>query len=225
MYDTIGQLGLVFFGTVTASISHELKNRLAVIKEHAGLLNDFMVMAAQGRQLDIDRIQKLADALSKQVELSDAIIKNMNRFAHSTDEIKREIDIGEVIQLVVALSKRSAEMHRVRLKISDSIHCHTVTTIPFLLMNLLWTCIDVLVNTADGDGTIEFAVQKVPEERFLILMAMDWPAPQVHTAVITEMIRVLAEAIGARVFIKQEEMVLAVDLPPAQANPHASDSL
>ncbi len=31
---------LVFFGKVNASISHELKNILAIISEAAGLLND-----------------------------------------------------------------------------------------------------------------------------------------------------------------------------------------
>lgn len=224
MFDTIGQMGLAFFGTVTASISHELKNRLAVIKEHAGLLNDFMLMAAQGKHLDIERIQKLADALSKQVELSDTIIRNMNRFAHSVDEITRDVDIGEVVGLVAALSKRPAEMHRVRLKISDSIACQRVTTIPFLLMNLLWTCIDMLIDTADGEGTMEIAVQKAPEKRILILMAMDWPIPQVESAVLTETIRVLAGSIGARVFAKAQERVLILDLPSIQTNPRAPDS-
>ena len=32
----VGQSGLTYFGRTTASISHELKNALAIIKENAG---------------------------------------------------------------------------------------------------------------------------------------------------------------------------------------------
>ncbi|NNG12708.1 MAG: sensor histidine kinase, partial [Halobacteria archaeon] len=36
---------LRYFGKVTASISHELKNVLAILNEHTGLLQDLTAMA------------------------------------------------------------------------------------------------------------------------------------------------------------------------------------
>ena len=48
----IGEEGLRFFGTMTASISHELKNALSIINEGAGLLEDLAAMSARGMALD-----------------------------------------------------------------------------------------------------------------------------------------------------------------------------
>jgi hypothetical protein len=38
--DSLGRQGLQFFGKISASVSHEIKNVLAVIGENAGLLED-----------------------------------------------------------------------------------------------------------------------------------------------------------------------------------------
>ena len=46
--DGIGRLQLRYFGQVSASISHELKNVLAILNENAGLLQDYAAMAEQG---------------------------------------------------------------------------------------------------------------------------------------------------------------------------------
>lgn len=42
---TVYETGLAFFGTTTASISHELKNALSIINELGGLMNDLLVAA------------------------------------------------------------------------------------------------------------------------------------------------------------------------------------
>jgi hypothetical protein len=38
--EIVAETGLQFFGKMTASISHEIKNVLAIINENAGLLED-----------------------------------------------------------------------------------------------------------------------------------------------------------------------------------------
>ena len=43
---------LRFFGKMNASISHELRNALAVINENAGLIKDLMIMTEKGHPLD-----------------------------------------------------------------------------------------------------------------------------------------------------------------------------
>jgi hypothetical protein len=46
--DWFGYDSLAFFGKVNASISHELKNVMAIISETAGLLGDLSEMARGG---------------------------------------------------------------------------------------------------------------------------------------------------------------------------------
>jgi len=54
--DIVGETGLQFYGKICASLSHEIKNALAIINEDAGLLNDFAALADQGRPLDPERV-------------------------------------------------------------------------------------------------------------------------------------------------------------------------
>ena len=46
--ENLTETSLQFFGRVSASISHELKNVLAIINENAGLLEDFTLMGDRG---------------------------------------------------------------------------------------------------------------------------------------------------------------------------------
>ena len=84
--DIIAETGLQFFGKISASISHELKNVMAIVNENAGLLEDLTVMAERGKPLDPARLKLMAAAVQKQIGRADVILKNMNRFAHSFDE-------------------------------------------------------------------------------------------------------------------------------------------
>ena len=43
--ETAAETGLQFFGKMTASISHEIKNVLAIINENAGLLEDLALLS------------------------------------------------------------------------------------------------------------------------------------------------------------------------------------
>ena len=92
MNNNASQVGIGFFGAVMASISHELKNRIAIMMEHAGLLQDYSEMGIQGHQINLERLGRLGTALSEQVVMTDEIIKNMNQMAHSVDDIFRTSD-------------------------------------------------------------------------------------------------------------------------------------
>ena len=102
--------GLHFFGKISASISHELKNVLAIINENAGLLEDFALMADRGVPFDAARLKTMAHAFKKQISRADTIIRNMNRFAHSTDQTVVTVDLAETIETVMAVTARFAFM-------------------------------------------------------------------------------------------------------------------
>ena len=112
--NTISENALQFFGKMTASTSHEMKNVLAIINENAGLLEDFTFMADRGKQIDPERLKAMADAVKKQIRRADDIIKNMNRFAHSTDHAVTTVDLNETIELFTALTARFAAMKSVK---------------------------------------------------------------------------------------------------------------
>jgi hypothetical protein len=141
-WETIAREGFQFFGKMSASISHEIKNALAIINESAGLLEDFSLLAEKGRDIDPERLKLLAQSVLKQVHRADGLVKKMNRFAHSADDATRIIDLGETLDLVVSLVQRLAAMREARVDLVMPDHPVMAVTNLFLLENILWLCLE-----------------------------------------------------------------------------------
>ncbi|MFO7667608.1 MAG: hypothetical protein R6V76_13385 [Desulfobacterales bacterium] len=151
MTDPNGENALKFFGKMTASVSHELKNVLAIINENAGLLEDLCAMAERGKPVDPVRIKTLAGKMINQVKRGDEIIRRLNSFAHSADESVCDTDLFEAIKLVSALSGRLAMMREITVELNDSPVPVVINTNPFLLETLVWFSLEYAMDAA-GDG-------------------------------------------------------------------------
>ncbi len=159
-WEVIGEAGLQFFGKVSASISHEIKNALAIINENAGLLGDFALMAEKGMPIDPERLKTLAGRITGQIKRADGIVKNMNRFAHSADDSLKKVDLGEILGLVAELSGRHASMRGVSLDPKPSAGPVMSTTSPFFLENLVWLCLDFAMEVTGGGKTVGLIPEK-----------------------------------------------------------------
>ena len=156
--DTIAVTGLQFFGRISASISHELKNVLAIVNENAGLLEDLTLMADRGQSIDPARLKIMAATVQKQIGRADEILKKMNRFAHSIDETAAEVDLNQTIELVKALTARFAAMRNVAVDLQLPASSPTISTAPFFLMNLLCLCLDFCMTASGDEKRVEFVV-------------------------------------------------------------------
>jgi signal transduction histidine kinase len=149
----LGETGLQFFGRITASISHEIRNVLAVLNENAGLLEDVVLMAEKGMPLNPERIKGLTGSMGKQILRANGIVENMNRFAHAVDEKTKEIDLHETLSLLLALTQRFVDMRGVKLETAYGDSQMLLTSNPFLLENLLWCFLDFAMEaTGKGKG-------------------------------------------------------------------------
>jgi len=173
--ESIGDCGLHCFGSISASISHELKNALAIINENAGLLEDLSLMAEKGRPLDPVRLKSLAANIGKQIQRADGIIRNMNRFAHSADEPVSCIDLGETLALTVALSARLAAMKSVTLNYIPPPQPINVTTRLFYIENLVWLCLKEIFESAGAEKEITLALRSQPEGAAVVFSPADAP--------------------------------------------------
>ena len=160
--DTGIETGLQFFGKMTASISHEIKNVMAIINESAGLLEDYSLMAEKGMPIDPERLKVVSDRIAAQIRRANGITTNMNSLAHSVDEFEKSVDIRETLALAVGLTGRFADMRSVILDFqppSDPAVVATlaesafpaVVTSPFHLLNLIWQVLDFAMD-ASGAG-------------------------------------------------------------------------
>jgi C4-dicarboxylate-specific signal transduction histidine kinase len=157
-WEVLGETGLQFFGKMSASISHEIKNALAIINESAGLLEDLSLRAEKGIPVDPERLKKQSGGIVKQVRRMDGIIQNMNKFAHSIDDLLRTIDVVQTVALVVGLSSRFAAMRGVVLAYQPPPKPMMILTSPFLLENLLWLCLDFAMNAAGTGKTVNLLI-------------------------------------------------------------------
>ena len=159
-YDTIGGSGLQFFGKVSASVSHELKNVLAIINENAGLLEDLTFAARRGSPIDPDRLERTVQNFAKQIRRADEILKNMNRFAHSVDQFEAQVDLGDLAGLVAQLAGRKAAMGRILLETTPPSQPVVLTTNPFLVENLIWLTLECAIAATAAGGTIRLESEK-----------------------------------------------------------------
>lgn len=141
-WDESGLEGLAFFGKMSASISHEIKNYLAIINEKAGLCGDLFLMADKGRPLDTEMIRELAQNIVQQVKRADGVVKKLNRLAHSIDEPLCDLDLNETVELLVALCHRFAASNRVNIEMSLPSSAVHVESSPFFLMDMMFYYMD-----------------------------------------------------------------------------------
>lgn len=210
MTDGLTDSGLKFFGAMTASISHELKNRFAIVNEQAGLLTDLVQMAAKGADIAPERLERLAAAVKKQVSLADDLLKHMNRFSHSVDRLTGETDISLVLGCIAALSKRPADMRNVSLDLRLPGAPVMAQTSAFWLMDLIWTLLDAAMGTAGSARTLTLSCE-VATQGALIKIAGATDGDRLAQAVAIAS-RLITE-IRARVTISADNQLIGVLLP------------
>jgi signal transduction histidine kinase len=106
---------LAFFGAVTASISHELNNAIAIIEQTAGLLEDLIAAGDSDEDVPKSQLQKIVDRIGNQTKRGATIVRRLNAFAHSVDDAVTELELHELIRDVMALANRMAERRRTEL--------------------------------------------------------------------------------------------------------------
>jgi light-regulated signal transduction histidine kinase (bacteriophytochrome) len=157
--DVMGKAGLAFFGKISASISHELKNALSIINESAGLLEDLTLMAQKGA-VDPNRLLSTAKRIQLQVVRSDQIIQNMNTFSHSIDRPLLRLDIRDLLACLLAVTRRITDMKGIKISYDPGDAPISITTAPFFLMTLLWHLLEVVIWHAGDCKTVVCAVTK-----------------------------------------------------------------
>lgn len=159
-YDSLGESGLQFFGKVSASIAHEIKNVLAIINENAGLLEDLTFAAQRGTAIDPDRLTRVCQQFNKQILRADHIIKNMSQFAHSVDRFDAQVDLHGLAVLVGNLAGRLAAMRKLSIVVEPPSSPIIVKNNPFAVQNLIWLCLEFTFGATTAGGTLRLTAER-----------------------------------------------------------------
>lgn len=211
--DPIGEAGLRFFGRMSASISHELKNALAIIKENAGLLDDYIHMTAKGAPVDPDRFRHIAQRIDGQTHRADAIIKNLNLFAHTVDSTSKAVDLNLMLDLLVALHRRLADMRQVTIEPRTMQPAVVITTAPFILLNAIGMVLDFVIQNSAPGAQVSLAMKPVAAGAEICFASTGSLPDMFSDGSPIGSVKALLTALGAEAIMEAEQGRIIVKLP------------
>ena len=153
---------LAFFGKVNASISHELKNILAIISEAAGLLQDLTELASRGKKFEPEMLRTCSQDIVEEIQRGFAAIKQMNKFSHSVDDPVKKVSLVELVDLMIALAKFLSFASQVQFEPVPATE-PMILTCPFRLQNLIYLALVYAFELAGPDGQIRVGIDPQPD--------------------------------------------------------------
>jgi C4-dicarboxylate-specific signal transduction histidine kinase len=145
---------IAFMGRITAGMTHEIKNVLAIIRESAGLMEDLLSLRPEKPFTHQEKFLKTIATIQEQVNRGVDLTTRLNRFAHSMDEPAVSVDVNDLLEQTGSLLERFARLKRVQLRILPMEQPQSIRTDPFRLQMVLSECVDALLNRLETGGEV-----------------------------------------------------------------------
>lgn len=142
---------------VSAIVTHEVNNALAIINENAGYIDDLVQMVGEEGQLPAGRVMRGVSPIPPQIRRANRLMKDLNRLAHSGDARIAAIDLAESLQVMINLTGRKAAAAEVAVSM-QSVEPLVVTTRPQLIYALNYICLTGLYGLAGAGGAVDCEV-------------------------------------------------------------------
>ena len=209
---TTEEICLQVFARAVAAVTHEIKNTLSIINENAGLLEDLAALADEDSGIPPGHLRSAAATIMKQVVRSNAIMKNLNTFAHSADTPFARVHLEQTLLLMVALTSRQAAMKKTAVSVSCppdlGIHTHV-----FAFESLLYLALCRIYNGTASESTLQV---EASDDHSLLTIRFSVPgqsASLFDTVSVDE--AALAEKI--RAVLGGEKGTFVIQFPPSAA--------
>ena len=212
-WEILSESGFQFFGEMTASISHEIKNSMAVINENAGLLQDLIMMSQKGTPPDLDRLNRLAEQVILQIKRSDTFIKKLNRFSHSVDIPVNTIDLEEILNFSLDLSKRIAANRQFTLNLEPPSETIIISTHVFYFLNILWLCLDFIMGNGISGSELIIKCKKIPKGVEICFGPLKESNEQWNAGSLPDKAKNLLEVLNGAIEFNYEQREMILTLP------------
>jgi signal transduction histidine kinase len=208
--DWFGYDSLAFFGKVNASISHELKNVMAIISETAGLLGDLSEMARGGTPLDPDMLTSSTESIIEEIQRGFTIIRQMNRFSHSVDTPVESVDLMEILDLVIHLSAYLSFSGKTELSPCEGFKPIAQTS-PFLLQAIFYETLVYTFKHTGPAAEINISIQPTDGSAWRIIFSgFNFSEFHVFPDLMT---KAMAASIGVIIYADSTADQLDMDVP------------
>lgn len=165
---------LEFMGKVTASSTHEIKNQLAVINEQSRLLQEMLIMARQGKEVNPDRLEQLIERVVARVDQADQAVRRLNAFAHSADAERTSADPQQTIAALLRIFERIASLKEISINFDSVQNCGEIFQRPIYLEQTVWICLENMVRQAEKQSELAVSLQ-CEEDVLRVVFSLDPP--------------------------------------------------
>lgn len=159
-----------FMNKITASVTHEIRNVLAIIKESAGLIEDMVRLSGEGGSLMPDKLMRAVDRIGAQVNRGAELMANLNRLSHSLDRTGERVNLNQEVRQVAGLIQRFAKLkgHLVEVRAGDE--DVTVAVNPLWLQMALYTAVECCLEQLPAAGTVTIQAARRGDRAVVELM-------------------------------------------------------
>jgi hypothetical protein len=173
--DDIHVRGADFLARITEGVTHELRNALATIKEHADLLQDFLSAIEETDFPGKETFSRGLSAIDEQVVRGADLATRLNTFARGPDEPASELDLNELLEVLVYLSEPTARWTGVTLETIRGDRPLIIIANPLRVQMVLFDCIDFLTQVAGMRGTL--VIRPLQSENGELMVDFSSPQP------------------------------------------------
>ena len=158
------QKEIAMIGRISAAMTHEMRNVLAIIRESSGLMQDILALSEGSSFPHKDKFANALGKIEKHVRRGDEIVTQFNAFAHSMDEPQDWVEVNELVNQVAILMQRLAQTKQVTLSAETHDRAPSVYTNPIRLTLALAACVEHLVAQGEPGDAIVIRPDKEKEK-------------------------------------------------------------
>ena len=141
---------IAFMGRITAGMTHEMRNVLAIIRESGGLVQDLLALNRESFT-HRDKMDRALANIQEQVARGIEIGARLSRFAHSVDEPQGTTELLDLLGNMEYLLQRFARLKRVKIRAISVGDNPTVKTDLLALQYVIASSVDhVLDQCSEG---------------------------------------------------------------------------
>ncbi len=198
-----------FFGTITASVTHELNNVMSIISQTGGLLEDLLAGQRLGREIPLELLQRIADKVAAQTERSIEIINRLNRFAHGADEPEGVFNLTETLLNIGQLAERLVILRGAVLSLPPDDMTLEMEGHQFKIQQLVFLAFLAILPEMQKGDNVDLTLDKANDAAH-ISIKLD----RNHACEPLDMLQaeVIAEEIGAEIISDRKESAVSIDI-------------
>ncbi len=211
---------LAFFARITASVTHELNNVIAVINEVAGLLGDMIEDIDSAKSVTPEQLTKIRSRLSTQVARGQTIIKRLNRFAHTADEKTLTFDLVAVMDNLTGLCERLAGMKKVKLDFRPRVDSLVISGNPFFLQQCFFEALRLVLDSDCAGDILTIDIRADSNSANIAFSGLDGSKIEIVKSNTHKLEAIMEEVHGRLQLVDADRsLVLSVPLTQQQGRP------